>query len=51
MPIWSEILVLSLAAYAIGVGAGWLIWGADVLSIRQSDTGASKDKTDNESEE
>lgn len=28
MPIWSEILVLSLAAYTLGIGAGWLIWGS-----------------------
>lgn len=28
MPIWLEILVLLLVAYAIGVAIGWAIWGA-----------------------
>jgi len=27
MPIWAEILFLSLAAYALGLGLGWLLWG------------------------
>jgi hypothetical protein len=27
MPIWFELLVLTLVAYAIGMGLGWAIWG------------------------
>lgn len=27
MPIWLELLVLLLIAYAIGLGIGWLLWG------------------------
>lgn len=27
MPIWMELLVLMLFAYAIGLGIGWAIWG------------------------
>ena len=27
MPIWLELLVLMLAAYAVGLGIGWAIWG------------------------
>ncbi len=27
MPIWSEVLVLCLAAYAIGLAIGWAMWG------------------------
>ncbi|GAA4644413.1 hypothetical protein GCM10023115_23730 [Pontixanthobacter gangjinensis] len=27
MPIWFELMVLLLAAYAIGLIMGWLIWG------------------------
>ena len=27
MPIWSEVLVLSLAAYAVGLAIGWALWG------------------------
>ncbi len=27
MPIWLELLVLMLVAYAIGIGIGWAIWG------------------------
>lgn len=26
MPIWLELLVLSLIAYAIGIAIGWAIW-------------------------
>ncbi|RDC59480.1 hypothetical protein HME9302_00670 [Alteripontixanthobacter maritimus] len=28
MPIWIELLVLAIAAYATGIGIGWLLWGA-----------------------
>ncbi len=27
MPIWLELLALSLLAYAVGLGIGWALWG------------------------
>jgi hypothetical protein len=27
MPIWLEVLVLSMIAYTMGLGIGWLAWG------------------------
>lgn len=27
MPIWLELAVLMLIAYAVGVAIGWAIWG------------------------
>ncbi len=27
MPIWSELLVLALIAYGVGLAIGWAIWG------------------------
>ncbi len=27
MPIWMEVFVLMLLAYAAGIGIGWAIWG------------------------
>lgn len=27
MPIWMEVLVLMLLAYAVGIGIGWACWG------------------------
>jgi len=27
MPIWLELLVLMLVAYAAGIAIGWAIWG------------------------
>ncbi len=27
MPIWMEVFVLMLLAYAGGLGIGWIIWG------------------------
>lgn len=27
MPIWFELIVLLLVSYALGIGAGWLVWG------------------------
>lgn len=27
MPIWLELLVLLLLAYAVGIGIGWAVWG------------------------
>lgn len=29
MPIWLELLVLLLIAYALGLGLGWALWGRD----------------------
>ncbi len=29
MPIWMEVLVLMLFAYAVGLGIGWAVWGRD----------------------
>lgn len=29
MPIWMELLVLSLVAYAIGLGIGMAVWGRE----------------------
>jgi hypothetical protein len=26
MPIWIELIVLALVAYAVGVAIGWAIW-------------------------
>ncbi len=30
MPIWMEVLVLMLLAYAVGLGLGWAVWGRDI---------------------
>lgn len=30
MPIWMEVLVLMLFAYAVGLGLGWAIWGREI---------------------
>lgn len=32
MPIWSEVLALCVAAYALGLAAGFFIWGRDASS-------------------
>jgi len=32
MPIWLEIMVLMLVAYAAGLAIGWAIWGRSVES-------------------
>ncbi|GEM_PF-404593 len=37
MPIYLEIMVLALAAYAIGLGLGWLLWGHDTSSAEGND--------------
>ena len=36
MPIWFEVIMLALAAYVLGLGAGWLMWG-DVAGTASSD--------------
>ncbi len=38
MPIWLELLVLLLVAYAIGVGLGWAIWGRE-QGLKEDDNG------------
>ena len=32
MPIWAEVLALSLASYALGLGLGWAAWGRASVS-------------------
>ncbi|WP_171033029.1 hypothetical protein [Qipengyuania marisflavi] len=27
MPLWLELVVLMLAAYGVGMGLGWVLWG------------------------
>lgn len=39
MPIWLELMVLMLLAYAIGLGFGWLLWGRDTGAKRQGKDG------------
>lgn len=29
MPIWLEMLILALVAYATGLGIGWIIWARE----------------------
>ncbi len=29
MPIWFEVIALSLAAYAIGLLLGWILWSGE----------------------
>ena len=29
MPVWMELLILTLVAYAIGLGLGWIIWAQE----------------------
>ena len=36
MPIWFELVFLSLMAYAIGLGLGWLFWGREIEPIAYS---------------
>lgn len=31
MPIWMEVLVLMMVAYAAGLGIGWAIWGRGTI--------------------
>ena len=31
MPIWMELLVLLLIAYAIGIALGWMLWGRSTM--------------------
>ena len=29
MPIWLELLVLMIVAFACGIGIGWVLWGRE----------------------
>ena len=31
MPIWTELLVLLLVAYAAGIAIGWSVWGRGAM--------------------
>lgn len=31
MPIWLELTVLALVAYAAGLGLGWALWGRGAM--------------------
>ena len=41
MPIWVELLILSLVAYTMGLGLGWALWGraGDKASDKGGDNG------------
>ena len=43
MPLVLELIVLMLAAYAAGLGIGWLIWGSDASREDHTDSGATDD--------
>ena len=30
MPIWLELFVILLVAFALGMGIGWAIWGREI---------------------
>lgn len=36
MPIWLELLVLLLIAYALGLGLGWALWGRDISGDKRN---------------
>ncbi len=33
MPIWFELIALSLAAYAVGLLLGWIVWGREAQPL------------------
>jgi len=33
MPIWTELVILLLITYAIGLGIGWLLWGRSPVTL------------------
>jgi hypothetical protein len=35
MPIWLEVLVLSLCSYMGGIAIGWVLWGRGHLDIEE----------------
>lgn len=40
MPIWLELLVLALLAYAVGLALGWLLWGRTASDAGKGENGA-----------
>lgn len=40
MPIWAEVLALCMAAYVAGLGAGWLLWGRELVNPDRDTTDA-----------
>lgn len=36
MPIWLELMVVLLIAYAIGLGIGWAFWGREGAETKDS---------------
>ncbi|UVI40655.1 hypothetical protein [Qipengyuania spongiae] len=43
MPLVLELIVLMLAAYAAGLGIGWLIWGSSAGHEDHADSGTADD--------
>jgi hypothetical protein len=39
MPIWLELLVLALLAYAAGLALGWLLWGRTAIAEGEGESG------------
>jgi hypothetical protein len=39
MPIWLELLVLALLAYAAGLALGWLLWGRALTADGERENG------------
>lgn len=37
MPLWFELVVTMLAAYGVGIGIGWGLWGRDDTALKQED--------------
>ncbi len=44
MPIWFEIIVLMLVAYALGLAIGWLAWGTAPQEHADGDTKKETDE-------
>ncbi|GMM92738.1 hypothetical protein [Qipengyuania sp. MTN3-11] len=42
MPLVLELIVLMLAAYAAGIGLGWLVWGSSLGQDHALDDEADK---------
>ncbi|WP_280842174.1 hypothetical protein [Pontixanthobacter sp. CEM42] len=42
MPIWFELIVMTLAAYAVGLTIGWALWGRDPASDIDSEEEAEQ---------
>ena len=44
MPVWFELMVVLLAAYGLGLGIGWLLWGSSAIVA----SGTDKNDTDDQ---